>query len=72
MLALYEHRTAVEGFLWKINSFDQYGVELGKILAKSVRTFFEKNQGTTAEANFEGTAFNSATKGLLAKFVSNK
>jgi glucose-6-phosphate isomerase len=32
LLALYEHRTTVEGFLWKINSFDQYGVELGKVL----------------------------------------
>lgn len=36
MLALYEHRTAVEGFMWDINSFDQWGVELGKSLATSV------------------------------------
>jgi len=39
-LALYEHRTVVEGFLWKINSFDQFGVELGKVLAKNVRELF--------------------------------
>ena len=31
MLALYEHRTAVQGFVWGINSFDQFGVELGKV-----------------------------------------
>lgn len=31
LLALYEHRTAVQGFIWNINSFDQFGVELGKV-----------------------------------------
>jgi glucose-6-phosphate isomerase len=31
LLALYEHRTAVQGFVWNLNSFDQYGVELGKV-----------------------------------------
>ena len=31
LLALYEHRTAVQGFVWGINSFDQMGVELGKV-----------------------------------------
>merc|ERR1712224_757448 len=36
LLALYEHRTAVQGWLWGINSFDQYGVELGKVLAKNI------------------------------------
>ncbi|CAD7948393.1 unnamed protein product [Amoebophrya sp. A25] len=36
LLALYEHRTAVQGWLWGINSFDQYGVELGKVLAKDI------------------------------------
>ena len=39
MLALYEHRTAVEGFMWGINSFDQWGVELGKTLASQVMLF---------------------------------
>lgn len=37
LLALYEHRTAVEGFIWNVPSFDQWGVELGKVLAKQVR-----------------------------------
>lgn len=31
LLALYEHRIAVQGFIWGINSFDQWGVELGKV-----------------------------------------
>jgi glucose-6-phosphate isomerase len=33
LLALYEHKTAVLGWLWRINSYDQWGVELGKQLA---------------------------------------
>ena len=36
LLALYEHKTFVEGVLWGINSFDQWGVELGKSLAAQV------------------------------------
>jgi len=36
LLALYEHKTFVEGVIWNINSFDQWGVELGKLLAKGV------------------------------------
>ena len=40
IFALYEHRTAVEGFLWGINSFDQYGVQLGKVLAKDLKNIF--------------------------------
>lgn len=33
LLALYEHKTFVQGILWRINPFDQFGVELGKIMA---------------------------------------
>ncbi|KKW66885.1 glucose-6-phosphate isomerase [Lampropedia cohaerens] len=36
LIALYEHRTFVAGRLWGINSFDQWGVELGKSLAKEI------------------------------------
>ena len=36
LIALYEHKTFVEGVLWDINSFDQWGVELGKVLAKAL------------------------------------
>jgi glucose-6-phosphate isomerase len=36
LLALYEHKTFVEGVLWGINSFDQWGVELGKTLATRI------------------------------------
>jgi glucose-6-phosphate isomerase len=36
LLALYEHKTFVQGVLWEINSFDQWGVELGKELAQTI------------------------------------
>lgn len=36
LIALYEHKVFVQGIIWRINSFDQWGVELGKQLAKSI------------------------------------
>jgi glucose-6-phosphate isomerase len=45
LLALYEHKTFVEGVLWGINSFDQWGVELGKTLAGKVLSDLEGDPG---------------------------
>ncbi|HPR08967.1 MAG TPA: glucose-6-phosphate isomerase [Candidatus Saccharibacteria bacterium] len=36
LIALYEHKIFVQGVIWGINSFDQWGVELGKVLAKDI------------------------------------
>ena len=36
LIALYEHKVFVEGVIWGIDSFDQWGVELGKVLAKNI------------------------------------
>lgn len=36
LVALYEHKVFVQGIIWNINSFDQMGVELGKVLAKKI------------------------------------
>ncbi len=36
LLACYEHKVFVQGVIWDINSFDQWGVELGKVLAKNI------------------------------------
>jgi glucose-6-phosphate isomerase len=36
LVALYEHSTFVQGAIWGIDSFDQWGVELGKALAKRI------------------------------------
>src|SRR3546814_10402181 len=36
LLALYEHKVFVQGTIWGINPFDQWGVEYGKVLAKGI------------------------------------
>jgi len=54
MLALYEHRTVVQGFIWDINSFDQWGVELGKTLAGEVRTTMLAARQAANAANKSG------------------
>ena len=41
LLALYEHKIFVQGVLWQVNSYDQWGVELGKQLGKQVLAFME-------------------------------
>ena len=38
LVALYEHKVFVQGVIWGVNSFDQWGVELGKVLAKRIAT----------------------------------
>ncbi|KAK8828305.1 hypothetical protein WA538_002816, partial [Blastocystis sp. DL] len=49
LLSIYEHRTAVQGFVWGICSFDQWGVELGKVLATSVRKQMHATRSAQAE-----------------------
>jgi len=58
LLALYEHRTFVEGVIWNINSFDQWGVELGKQLAQSV---------LAAMAGDSSIKLDPSTRALLAR-----
>ncbi len=48
LLALYEHRMFVMGAIWNVNSFDQWGVELGKQLANRVRVELDHDTATTA------------------------
>jgi glucose-6-phosphate isomerase len=72
LLALYEHRVAVEGYLYDCNSFDQWGVELGKVLAKDVRNVFasvKKGESTAATAIPQGK-FNEATHNLMQYFLN--
>ncbi|MEO0393194.1 MAG: glucose-6-phosphate isomerase, partial [Pseudomonadota bacterium] len=45
LIALYEHKVFVQGAIWRINSFDQWGVELGKQLAK--RTLSDLQDSST-------------------------
>ncbi|MBA2367903.1 MAG: glucose-6-phosphate isomerase [Candidatus Protochlamydia sp.] len=47
LLSFFEHKVAFQGFIWGINSFDQPGVQLGKLLAnKIIRQFAEPNQNS--------------------------
>jgi glucose-6-phosphate isomerase len=45
LIAYYEHLTFTEGCIWNINSFDQWGVELGKVLASKCSTDFASLTG---------------------------
>jgi glucose-6-phosphate isomerase len=54
LLALYENRTAILGVLWNINSFDQPGVEYGKVLAKPIEKALATQQhDIQASENFD-------------------
>jgi glucose-6-phosphate isomerase len=59
LIALYEHKVFVQGVLWGINSFDQWGVELGKVLAKNIEAEL------TGEARSD--AHDSSTNALIAR-----
>lgn len=45
LIALFEHKTYLAGVLWGVNSFDQWGVERGKTMAKALNTALETGQG---------------------------
>jgi glucose-6-phosphate isomerase len=61
LIALYEHKTFVEGVLWGLNSFDQWGVELGKTLA--ARVLGELQGGPAA-------SHDPSTEALIARLKS--
>ncbi len=60
LIALYEHKIFTQGVIWNINSFDQMGVELGKVLARAI----------LPELAGDGpvTGHDSSTNGLIAAF----
>ncbi|MFB6845650.1 glucose-6-phosphate isomerase [Streptomyces sp. NPDC056373] len=60
LVALYEHKVFVQGAVWNIDSFDQWGVELGKVLAKRVEP------ALTEGAEVEG--LDASTKALVATY----
>eukprot|EP00958_Prasinococcus_capsulatus_P007261 scaffold674_cov371-Prasinococcus_capsulatus_cf.AAC.19 len=67
-------QVAVQGVLWGVNSFDQWGVELGKGLAKKVREELSCSRralksGTKRKAPEE--AFNYSTRRLLDRFTAS-
>ncbi len=57
LLAFYEHKVAFQGFIWGINSFDQEGVQLGKVLAQKVLSLFAQRRGGSKSSFPLGEAF---------------
>ena len=51
LVALYEHRIFVQGVIWNIFSYDQWGVELGKILAKTILSDIQSNSLTSHDSS---------------------
>jgi glucose-6-phosphate isomerase len=60
LIALYEHKVLVQGTVWNINSFDQWGVELGKILGKVV-------EADLTAASVDEKKHDSSTSALIAR-----
>jgi glucose-6-phosphate isomerase len=54
LVALQEHRVFVSGAVWGINSFDQWGVELGKVLAKDIEPRLQSGDSTGLDASTAG------------------
>jgi glucose-6-phosphate isomerase len=65
LIALYEHKVFVQGVVWNINSFDQWGVELGKVLAQRIARELEQPAGGKL-------AHDSSTNTLIARYASQR
>ena len=65
LIALYEHQVFVEGMIWGINPFDQWGVELGKTQAKELL-------GAIVEPEAPGSQGDSSTDELVAWYRTNR
>jgi glucose-6-phosphate isomerase len=63
LISLYEHKIFVQGFIWNIFSYDQWGVELGKQLANSILDEINSNEVKNHD---------SSTASLLGHFLRNK
>ena len=66
LIALYEHSVFTQGVIWSIDSFDQWGVELGKVLATTILNQLE------APAAPSPTAHDTSTTNLINLYRSNK
>lgn len=65
LIALYEHKVFVQGTIWNLNSFDQWGVELGKVLAKRIAP--ELTVSREPELNHD-----SSTNTLIRRYRQNR
>ena len=68
MVAMYEHKIFVQGVIWGINSYDQWGVELGKQLAKKILSELEAGEKDPAVA----LKHDSSTNALIRRYLAEK
>ena len=54
LIAMYEHKIFVQGFIWNLNSFDQMGVELGKVLAGNILRDLDSNSTGNHDSSTQG------------------
>uniref|UniRef100_A0A8C1NI16 Glucose-6-phosphate isomerase n=1 Tax=Cyprinus carpio TaxID=7962 RepID=A0A8C1NI16_CYPCA len=64
LVAMYEHKIFVQGVMWDINSYDQWGVELGKQLAKKIEPELQDDADVRSH--------DSSTNGLISFFKKNR
>jgi glucose-6-phosphate isomerase len=69
LVALYEHQIFVQGVVWRVNSFDQWGVELGKVLAGSI--LGEMNELFT-DRDADLSRHDGSTRALIERFVARQ
>jgi len=69
LIALYEHQIFVQGVVWRINSFDQWGVELGKVLAGRI---LGEEKKLLAGKEVDLGHHDSSTKALIERFVTRQ
>ena len=69
LVAAYEHKIFVQGVIWRINSFDQWGVELGKVLAK---TILAEEEALLEGEEVDLSHHDSSTAGLLRRFAEKQ
>ncbi|MET9950836.1 glucose-6-phosphate isomerase [Streptomyces sp. NPDC006339] len=68
LVALYEHKVFVQGAVWNIDSFDQWGVELGKVLAKRIEPVLTEGRGQGQGEGEGGERLDSSTAGLVSAY----
>ncbi|MGW0671651.1 glucose-6-phosphate isomerase [Streptomyces sp. NPDC002746] len=69
LIALYEHKVFVQGAVWNIDSFDQWGVELGKVLAKKIEPVLTRDKAAGGE---DAEQLDSSTAALVAAYRARR
>jgi len=65
LIALYEHVTFTQGTIWEINSFDQWGVELGKVMANQLAPLLTAPQAAAGDND-------SSTNTLITRYRAQR